>query len=155
MVIYDANNIEIAGYKVYSGKGRLICNNNFKRDYSSKIEQLIDELSGLFNDPGQAKDYLQQVQKNNPRYIRDQLHLLGKLTEQYGMYVMNNALKFCLYNKILKVTDMESLARKLQAEYGNANTEEQEQVQIRTLNKSAFKIIPEKSNISDYKNLMN
>lgn len=154
IVIYDTNNIEIAGYKIYTGKGRLVSNNNFKRDYSFKIDQLIDQLSELFNDPLLAREYLQKVRKDNPRYIRDQLQLIRKMTEQYGMYVMNNALRFCLHNKILKATDMESLAKKLQAEHTNANTQIQEPIQIRTLNQSAFKIIPQKSNISDYKNLM-
>lgn len=155
MVIYDANHIEIATYKIHPGKGKLVSNNNFKRDYSSKIEQLIDELSELFNDPLLTRDYLQKVRENSPRYIRDQLHIIRRLTEQYGMQVMNNALRFCQHNNILKATDMESLAKKLQAQDNCPNTETQKPIQIRTMNQSAFKIIPEKSNINDYKNLMN
>ena len=77
------------------------------------------------------------------------------MTNQYGMDIMNNALMFCLQNMVLKATDMESLAKKLQVEYNNENTDKQKPIQVRTLNKSVFKIIPEKSNISDYKNLMN
>jgi len=77
------------------------------------------------------------------------------MTNQYGMDIMNNALMFCLQNMVLKATDMESLAKKLQVEYNNENTDKQEPIQVRTLNKSVIKIIPEKSNISDYKNLMN
>ena len=154
IVICDTNNNEIANYKCYAGKGRLIGNNNFKRDYSSKINQLIEDLSGLFSDPLLAKDYLQQVREDNPRYIRDQLLLIRKITGQYSMDIMNNALSFCLQNKVFKATDMESLVKKLNAEHENANTECHEPVQVKTLNKSAFKIIPEKSNISDYKHLM-
>jgi len=77
------------------------------------------------------------------------------MTNQYGMDIMNNALMFCLQNMVLKATDMESLAKKLQVEYNNENTDKQKPIQVRTLNKSVIKIIPEKSNISDYKNLMN
>ena len=33
------------------------------RDRSSKIDQLIDQLSGLFEDPGQAKVYLEEIRK--------------------------------------------------------------------------------------------
>ena len=77
------------------------------------------------------------------------------MTNQYGMDIMNNALMFCLQNMVLKATDMESLAKKLHVEYNNENTDKQKPIQVRTLNKSVFKIIPEKSNISDYKNLMN
>ncbi len=154
IVIFDTNNNELARYKPYSGKGRLIGNNNFKRDYSSKIDPLIDELSGLFNDPVLAKDYFQQVRQDNPRYIRDQLLLIRKITEMYGMDIMNKALEFCIQNKILKATDMESLAKKISIENNKTLTEKHEPIQVKTLNKSVFKIIPEKSNISDYNNLM-
>ena len=155
IIIYDTNNIEIASYKPHTGKGKLIGNNNFKRDYSSKIDQLIDELSDRFNDPVPAKGYLQQVRQDNPRYIRDQLMLIRKMTEMYGMDIMNKALIFCMQNKILKATDMESLAKKINIENNNSQTNRQEPIKVKTLNKSDFKIISEKSNISDYKNLMN
>lgn len=155
IVIYNTNNDVIARYKPYTGKGRLIGNNNYKRDYSSKIDELIDELAGLFSDPVMAKDYLQQVRQDNPRYIRDQLLLIRKLTQVYGMDIMNSALKFCMQNKILKATDMESLAKKRSIENNNTQIDIHEPIQVKTLNRSVFKIIPEKSNISNYKNLMN
>lgn len=155
IVIYDTNNNQIASYKPHTGKGRLIGNNNFKRDYSSKINELIDELARMFSDPVLAKDYLQQVRQYNPRYIRDQLLLIRKMTESYGMDIMNRALEFCMQNKILKATDMESLAKKISIENNNTQIEIHEPIHIKTLNKSVFKIIPEKSNISNYKNLMN
>jgi len=155
MVIYDTNNVEIARYKTYTGKGKLIGSNNFKRDYSSKIDQLIDEISGLFNDPVLSKDYLQQIRRDNPRYIRDQLLLIRKLTEAYGMDVMNRALEFCKQNRILKATDMKNLAKKISIENNKAQTGNQFPIQVKTLNTSVVKIIPEKSNISDYNNLMN
>lgn len=155
IVIYDTNNIEIISHEISTKKGAVVGNNNLKRDYSSTIDSLIDGLSCLFNDPNMAKDYMQQVRGDNPRYIRDQLQLIKKMTEQYGMYVMNNAMRFCLYNKIFRATDMESLAKKLDVEYHSKDTQKQEPIRIKTLNKSDFKIIPEKSDISDYKNLMN
>ena len=155
IVIYNPNNNnEIARHKLYTGKGRLIGNNNLKRDYSLKIDPLIDELAGCFNDPVLTADYLQQVRRDNPRYIRDQLLLLRKMTKTYGMDVINKAMMFCMQNKILKVTDMESLAKKIIIENNNAQTDPQEPIQIKTINKSVFKIIPQKSNISDYKKLM-
>jgi len=155
IVIYDMNNVEIARYIPYAGKGKLVENNNFKRDYSSGIDQLIDEVSKRFNEPASAKDYLQQMRRNNPRYIRDQLLLIRKLIETYDMDVMNKALEFCKQNKILKATDMKSLAKKISIENNHTDANNQEPIQVKTLNTSVLKIIPEKSDISDYKNLMN
>ena len=154
IIIYDNDSNEIAKYKIHAGKGKLIGNNNFKRDYSTGIGQLIDELSGSFEDQRKAKDYFLQVRSNNPRYIRDQLLFVRKITVVYGMEVMNQALEFCIQNKIFKATDLESVARKIKAQNSNTDTC-QEPITVRTINKSVFKIIPQKSNISDYKDLMN
>jgi transposase len=154
IVIYDTASNEIVRYKLHIGKGKLIGNNNFKRDYSYGIDQLIDQLSGRFNDPEKARDYFLKIRKDNPRYIRDQLLLIRKMTEKYGLEIMNQALDFCIQNKVLMATDLESVAKKIKAESSNTVTN-QEPITVKTMNKSAFKIIPQKSNISDYQNLMN
>jgi hypothetical protein len=151
IIIYNADKNEIARYKVFSGKGKLIGNNNFKRDFSSGIEKLINEVSSSFKDPGQAINYLQQVRSENPRYIRDQLLLIRKMIQSYDMVLMNQALDICIQHKILKATDMESVVKKLKAQISNNPVP----VTIKTINKASFKIIPQKSNISDYNNLMN
>ena len=153
IIIYNADNNEIARYKVYSGKGKLIGNTNFKRDFSSGIEKLMNEVSSLFKYPEQAINYLQQIRIENPRYIRDQLLLIRKLSQTYDMTIMNQTLDFCILHKILKATDMESVAEKMKAQ--SNNNPNSEPVKIKTINKESFKIILQKSNISDYNNLMN
>ena len=153
IIIYNADKNEIARYKVFSGKGKLMGNNNFKRDFSSGIEQLLNEVSSSFKDPEQAINYLQQVRSENPRYIRDQLLCIRKMIQSYDMVLMNQALDICIQHKILKATDMESVVAKLKAQTSiNLPTEP---VTIKTMNKESFRIIPQKSNISDYNNLMN
>lgn len=153
IVIYNVDNNETARYKIYSGKGKLIGNNNFRRDFSSGIEQLIIEVSSFFKDTEQAIDYLQEVRSNYPRYSRDQLLLIKKMLQTYNMEIMNKAMDFCTQHKIFKATDMESVAEKFKIQMTNKS--DSEPVNIKTLNKESFNIIPEKSNISDYNNLLN
>jgi transposase len=155
ITIYDRADNEITSYKPHSGKGKLVRNSNFKRDYSTKIDELIREVSSLFENRQQAIDYLQMVRQDNPRYIRDQLLMIRKMSEDFTMQIMDAAMDLCMENRILKATDMESIAKKIRAENNNDKDNCSEPIVINTLNKSAFKIIPEKSNISDYKNLMN
>lgn len=155
MILSDANQNEIARHKRSSGKGKLIGNNNYNRDYSLKIEKLMDQLAADFNDPVIAREYLNQIRKDNPRYIRDQLMLIKKQTQTYGMKVMEQTLSFCIQNKIFKATDMGSVAKKIHTESNNPTPERPESIQVKSLSKSAFKISPGKSSISDYKNLMN
>ena len=153
--IYDKADNEIANYKPHSGKGKLVSNSNFKRDYSSKIDEMISEISALFANTQQATTHLQMMRQGNPRYIRDQLMMIRKMSESFGMQVMDIAMDFCAANKILKATDIESIAKKIWAENNSGHNKPPGPIVINTLNTSAFKIIPEKSNISDYKNLMN
>ena len=71
------------------------------------------------------------------------------------MTIMEQALSFCVQNKIFKATDMGSVAKKIQTETNIPAPERPESIQVKSLCKTTFKIIPEKSSISDYKNLMN
>jgi hypothetical protein len=155
LVISDANQNEIARHNLACGKGKHIGNNNYNRDYSLKIDKLMDQVADDYADPLIAREYLNQIRKDNPRYIRDQLTLIKKQVQTYGIKIMEQTLSFCIQNKIFKATDMESVAKKLQAEISNPTPERPPSIQVKSLNKSAFKITPEKSSISDYKNLMN
>jgi len=67
---------------------------------------------------------------------------------------MWQALHFCIENKIFKATDMGSVAKKIHTETNTPTKENPDSIQIKSLSKSTFKIIPEKSSISEYKNLM-
>jgi len=153
IIIYDNNGNKIVEYKVHSGRGKLIRNNNFKRDYSTGIDQLINELSRVFNCPQTASEYLQELRKNNPRYIRDQLQFIRKLAGMYDMDIMSRALIFCKENKILKATDFESVVKMIKVKINNTDTT-QEPIKVKTMDKTSFRITPQKSNISDYQNLM-
>ena len=154
ITIYDMTDNEIVSYKPHYGKGKLVGKSNFKRDYSSKINELIRAVASLFTNQQQAIDYLEMMRKDNPRYIRDQLLMIRKMIEEMGIEIMDEAINFCMQNQVLKATDMQHIAKKLEAENSTRGDNPAEPIVINTLNKSAFMIIPEKSNISDYKNLM-
>jgi len=153
LIIYDTSKTELARYKISPERGKLIGNNNFKRDYSSGIDKLIDELSSLFEESQKAQEYFSRLRKENPRYIRDQLSLIKKMTITGSMELINQALDFCTANSIYKATDFKSVVIKLQADQKNLQ-KQQQPIQIKTLDKSSFKIKPQKSSISDYQNLM-
>jgi len=155
LILSDSKQNEIARHTIASGKGKIIGNNNYNRDYSLKIDLLIDHIAADYNDPEIVREYLNQIRKNNPRYIRDQLALIKKQGQRYGMKVMQQSLSFCIQNKIFKATDMESVAKKIHADTNNPTPEPSESIRVKSISKSTFKITPEKSSISDYKNLMN
>jgi transposase len=154
LIIYDTCNNKIASHTLYSGKGKTIGGSNYKRDFSSGIDQLIDDLSGQFTNPDQAKEYLLQIRHDKPRYIRDQLQHIKKLAGTYDIQVMSQAMVFCIENKIYRATDMESVVKKIHSRR-NQETVINPPIFIDTINRTAHKIIPNKSDISDYQSLMN
>ena len=115
---------------------------------------MIDELSGQFSNVAQVKKYLSKIRHDKPRYIRDQLQHIKKLTGIFNMEVMNQAIDFCIGNKIYKATDMGSVAKKIQSQVTRDKVITPAII-IDTINRSAHKIIPNKSDISDYQSIMN
>jgi len=154
LIIYDIGNNKIASHKLYPGKGKTIGGSNYKRDFSSGIDQLIDDLSGQFTNPDQAKEYLLQIRLDKPRYIRDQLQHIKKLVGIYDIQVMSQAMGFCIENRIYRATDLESVVKKIHSRQ-NQETAINPPIVIDTINRTAHKIIPNKSDISDYQSLMN
>jgi hypothetical protein len=154
LIIYNAEDSKIAIHAIYPGQGKTIGGSNYQRDVSIRIDQLIDEISGQFNDPDQAKEYLQQIRKDKPRYIRDQLQIIKKLTDVLDMEIVNQAMAFCIENRIYRATDLESVAKNIRVRQSQEDTIKQPIV-IKTINQTAHRIIPDKSDISDYQSLMN
>lgn len=154
LIIYDAGNNLIASHKLNPGKGKIIGGSNYKRDFSSGIDELIDDIAGQFTNPDQAKDYFQRIRLDKPRYIRDQLQSIKKLTSIYDIQIMSQGIAFCIENRIYRATDLESVVKKINARQ-NQQTTINPPVFIETINRAAHKIIPNKSDISDYQSLMN
>jgi transposase len=154
LIIYDAVNNKIASHKVYPGKGETIGGSNYRRDFSSSIDQLMGELSSQFTDPDRVMEYFLQIRKDKPRYIRDQLLHIKKLTGVYDMEIMSQAIRFCIENKIYRATDLGNVAKKVFAERSQETTISQP-IEIKTINQTAHRIIPNKSDISDYQSLIN
>jgi transposase len=154
LIIYDVEKNKVASHNLYSGKGKIIGSKNYMRDFSSGIDQLIDDLSSQFNDPERTKEYLQQIRQDKPRYVRDQLQHIKKLTGSFDMEVMNLAMDFCIKNRIYRATDLGSVAKKMHSQ-GTQDDTIKQPIKIETINRTAHKIIPNKSDISDYQSLMN
>jgi transposase len=155
LIVYNEKNKKIATHPISPpGQGQIIGRSNYRMEVSIRIDHLIDEIAALFNEPEQAKAYFQKIREDKPRYIRDQLYTIKKLNGDFDREIANQALMFCVENKIYRATDMVSVAKSIQVRLSQDDTIRQP-IEIKTINQTAQKIIPEKSNISDYQSLMN
>jgi len=154
IVFFDLQEKPLIHYQVSTGKGVLVKNNNMKRDYSTRIDEMILELAAKFPDRKLAGDFFQSVRKNNPRYVRDQLQLIKKTLQTHGVQIMCEVMDICKDNDIYKATDIEGMARQMTLQNKQQQQPPVNGIEIKTLDKSAFRIIPKKSNIEDYNNLL-
>lgn len=153
LIIYNMDNKIIANHAIYPGKGKTIGGTHYQRSLSESIDELIGEISDPFANPASVMQYCQLIRKDKPRYIRDQLLIIKKLISKYPIEIVEQAMAFCMENKIYRATDLESVVKRFHTEQSQKATIDQPII-VKTLNQTIHKIIPEKSNISDYQSLM-
>lgn len=152
LFISDSKGNIIAKHPVSSLKGVTVRNNNHLRDNTQKITELIGQASLLFEDTKAATIFLKQLRDSKPRYIRDQIKLITTLAGKYTKPDMERALKYCLENKITNATDFEPVLLTL----ANVLAEPVNGTDKRAvINKKRYQIYPQKSSISDYKQILN
>jgi hypothetical protein len=152
LIISDSQSRLIAKHPVSSLKGVLVRNNNHLRDHSRKVAELIQQASSLFSDTQAATNYLEQIRVSKPRYARDQIKLIANLADKYTKEDMDRTLKYCIENNINRATDFEPVLRTLANDPVVPTKSNENSLPI---DKKRYKIYPQKSNISDYKQILN
>jgi hypothetical protein len=142
---------ELARYEIQSDKGKLLSNNNYKRDNSIKIPLLLKETVGLFTDPQKAMSLLEKIYEEKPRYIRDQLTQIKFAIKDMSPEVINRALDFCIKNRLYSSVDFKDSV--FHYSKGIKIKEIKTDAEIVLLSQDAIekiKTMPEVRNISEY-----
>lgn len=101
MVISDKQTgQELARHRLCLDKGQLIKNNSHARDRSKGIPAYIDHVARLGPDPLLFQEYLEEIRKQKPRYIRDQLQLIEKHVKVASFRDTAQALAYCTKNRL-------------------------------------------------------
>lgn len=149
--IWDSGHVQIAHHPVSLLKGELVRNNNHYRDNTTKITELISQVSLLFTDTEKAIAYLENIRSKSPRYVRDQVKLIDRLCKQYQKEDIDRALHYCMENDICSATDFEPVLLSLD---GNTTPTPERCKTSGAKKKMNYRIIPQTSNISDYKQIL-
>ncbi|MFH0898510.1 MAG: IS21 family transposase [bacterium] len=150
VIISDQSSIEIVRHPVSLVKGAKVFNNNHARSTSQKIPLLIEQVASMFTDQQKATEFLEQIKKEKPRYVRDQVKAIEKACAKYEKESIDLALNYCCENKIYNASDFEPVILSLKKHCEDV-------IVIPDTGKKAiekYQIIPFKSNISDYKHIL-
>ena len=152
LLIYKIDGEEIARHKISLLKGQQVRNNNHRRDHSKKVKELIAQVTGLFTDQVKAVGYLENIHKQMPRYARDQINMVASAGKKYTKKEMDETLIYCLENNLPKAADFEPVLLSLRQTTLDPIISKNE---VLHLQNSKYKIKPQTSSISDYKQILN
>ena len=150
--IFNIDGEEIARHPISLLRGQLVRNTNHRRDHTKKIKELINQASQLFSDENKAIAYLENIHKQMPRYARDQISMIATAGKKYTQDEMDQTLAYCLENNLPKAVDFEPVLLSLRQMVSELLTPE---TNVLRLQNSKYRIQPQTSSISDYKQILN
>jgi hypothetical protein len=118
---------------------------------------MISDVSLLFEDSVLAKQYLECIHREKPRYIRDQLIILRQTLNCTDKHLISNTLHHCVDMQIYSANDFRSVAdsylkKQAHKETCNINPISANPLSGTMLGTAHYQ--PRKSSISDYDHLM-
>ena len=110
LVITDAlTEQELCRHAIPAGKGQKVFNTDHKRDKSTTINQMLDEVARLFADPQQGIAWLDNIRTDKPRYIRDQLIIIRDAISGHDPEVVTQTVEYCAEHQIYSATDFKNI----------------------------------------------
>ena len=155
IIISDLSGKELYRHTIPNIKGQVVTNTDLRRDKRGAIDELIGQVSRMFDDPESARQYLEVIHVEKPRYIRDQITLIRQTIEKYDKQTVNEALIYCCQNCIYSAVDFKAVVKQ-----NTRNKAQQIDPVIERMNplsgspSEARSITPSKSKIIDYQILM-
>jgi len=150
LIISNIGGVEIARHEISLLKGQQVRNNNHKRDHSKKVKELIAQATCLFTDQVKATGYLENIHKQMPRYARDQINMVVSTGKKYTKEEMDETLIYCLENNLPKAVDFEPVLLSLRKAVLDPTISNKK---VLHLQNNKYKIQPQTSSISDYKQI--
>lgn len=96
---------KLAEHEMPSTKGNLVRNRDHRRDKSKKIEAMISNISDKFANKDKVRELIEDIKKDKPRYIRDQLMILDSVVTSFDENSINKALDYCIKNRLFNAAD--------------------------------------------------
>lgn len=155
IIISDLDGKQIYRHDIPTNKGQVVTNTDLRRDKRGAIEEIITQVSQMFDDPQSARQYLEAIHSEKPRYVRDQIILIRKTIEMYDKISVNEALLYCSQNRIYSAVDFKAVI----IHTTRNKSQQPEKIIVKTnplTNAPSYNanLIPSKSNIIDYEQLM-
>lgn len=127
--------IVYAEHPVSMEKGRLVKNNNHRRDRAEKIDRLYENAIKKFKDEQKARKFLQKIRELKSRYVRDQYLLILKILESEQEEAISQALTYCCENELFSAVDFRDAVQYF-------NPKDKDKIRAESIEKLPQNVIP-------------
>lgn len=108
LVIKAMDGAEIARHIIPAGRGNIVINESHYQDTSTKLPDLIAEVSGLFSDGAGIALMMAELKARYPRHMRDHLAVMQTCIVKYGQDAADAALAKCLQNRLYSANNFKA-----------------------------------------------
>lgn len=148
----------LAQHTLEHSKGKIVMNNHHRRDTTSKIKALQEELCRQFSDQQKAVLFLEMIHHRFPRYPRDQFQHIHKSISGRPKELIDNALEYCVEHHLFSSGEYHDVLLR----FGKTQEKIRDVVlkEFRPITPLGdldliFALTPESSKITAYEQLMN
>ena len=130
LYIIDPELGEVIGkHEISNEKGILIQDRTHTRDRTKGIPAYKLSTAAKFKNSSLALQYLDKVNNQYPRYIRDQLQLINKMWDKFPHEFINEGLARCMEQKLYSATEFQDMIKFLTAQRPIASVKEPKNIQ--------------------------
>ena len=114
LLVHTMDGLLLATHELSHEKGKLVINNNHRRDTSAKIDILQADLHARFTNAEKAEIFLDKIRKRFPRYARDQFAHMEKTIADQPADLISSAMEYSLDHHMFSCGEFKSVFLNLQ-----------------------------------------
>ena len=153
LYLYNHENLLVAEHTVSQERGKIIGGTSYRRDRTFKQKTLL-----LLPDCSLLNSFIEEIHKDKPRYLRDNLKIIREVIEQYSPNSVGTALGYCLRHGLYNAFNLKEAAEHYRKQE-EVRKEPRKMINIplsstvmEQFNTNEY--IPEKSSIEQYDKIM-
>ena len=105
IIYHEDTGLEITRHEISYEKGKLVKNNDHRRNKSKKIAEYMEHILSLLPKTVHSAVFVDKLRENKPRYIRDQLQIIEKNIKDVDNVIVDKALDYCVNQKLYSAAD--------------------------------------------------
>lgn len=158
LLLYNQQGNLLAEHPISLEKGKVIGSTTYRRDRNSRLEVFKQEVLSLWKGSSALDSFIDEIHKDKPRYLRDNLKVIREVIGDYGEEVVDRALDYCLGNRLFNAFYLKEAA----AHYRELKRQEKKPLPVIDVLRNGVQMsqydtdayIPERSEIKRYDQIM-